>query len=58
MPAIAFRNRDKGEAVRVIAGKYSGRKGWKHNGKGETDAQIYVILQAANQNGHTSRYQV
>ena len=49
MPSIAFRNRDKGEAVRVIAGKYAGRKGWKHIGKGETDSQIYVILTAVSQ---------
>ena len=44
MPAILYRNRDKGEAIRVIAGKYAGRKGWKYVGKDETDSQIYVIL--------------
>ena len=49
MPTIPVRNRDKGEAVRVIAGKYGGRKGWKHKEKGETESQVYVILQAVSQ---------
>lgn len=56
MPSIPVRNRDKGEAVRVIAGKYAGRKGWKHLGKGETALQVYVILQATGeQEGHPSQ---
>lgn len=36
---------NKGEAIRVVGGKYAGRKGWKHKEKGETDSQIYLILQ-------------
>ena len=43
----------KGDPVRVIAGKYAGRKGWKHKGKGETESQIYIILQAETRNGKT-----
>lgn len=51
MPSIPFTDRDKGEPVRVIAGKYSGRKGWKHRGRGETDSQIYVILKGVQREG-------
>jgi len=36
----------KGDPIRVVGGKYAGRKGWKHAVKGETDSQIYLILQA------------
>lgn len=34
-----------------MAGKYAGRKGWKHAVKGETDHQIYLILQAVVKEG-------
>ena len=40
MPSI------KGDPIRVIGGKYAGRKGWKHTKKNETETQIYLILQA------------
>lgn len=35
----------------MIGGKYAGRKGWKHKQKGETDSQIYLVLQAVEQDG-------
>jgi hypothetical protein len=42
---ISYNDEDKGAPIRVIGGKYAGRKGWKHS-KPETETQIYVILMA------------
>lgn len=44
-------SRIKGSPIRVIGGKYAGRNGWKHIGKGETHSQIYLILQAVVKDG-------
>ena len=44
-------HRIKGDPIRITGGKYAGRKGWKHKEKGETDSQIYLILQKVEKNG-------
>lgn len=51
MPTLTFQESDKGRAMRVVHGKYAGRKGWKHKARGETERQIYLILQAVVKDG-------
>lgn len=53
MPPIAFTDADKGAAVRIVHGKYAGRKGWKHKGRDETERQVHIILQSRVTNGRT-----
>jgi len=43
---IPHTSNQKGHAIRVVAGKYAGRKGWLHKGYEETEEKIYVILAA------------
>lgn len=45
---------DIGPPIRVLHSKYAGRKGWKHVGKGETESQIYLILQKVEKNGRVT----
>ena len=50
MPRITYTEDDKGAPIRVVHGKYVGRIGWKHEGRRETEEQVYLILQAVVKN--------
>ena len=41
---IPFTKLDKGDPIRVVGGKYAGRKGWKHKGRKPSDDKTCVIL--------------
>lgn len=48
----------RGCAVRILYGKYAGMAAWKDNVNGETEKQVYVIIDLGGDAGPTSGFRV